>query len=158
MHTSTRHIGRIGRRRVIPLTPLMPRGIGGVGRVPQPVRERVSGDLFRLAQVGRLRVLPHRPLSMQHCRAEVATIKPRLSGRGHIAGTTKVAGTPDVPAQAKVRLYASHSGEYVGETRSDASGSYQFEHLNPALRYTIIAHDEQGLFRAVVADNLEATA
>lgn len=157
MHTLTRDIDQLGRLQVLPHSPLTPHGISGLGSEIQPSIQSIQSDLFRPVQVGRLRVLPHRPLQMHRIHSAVVSVQPNAVGHGRITGTTKVSGSPDVPKTSLVRLYARRSGQLIAQTYSDATGGYVFANLNPDQLYTVVAHDESGLFNAVIADNLEAT-
>lgn len=77
-------------------------------------------------------------------------------GTGFIHSTVKRDGDPiDLPMRRKVRLMRERDGRVVGETWSDAAtGAYEFNYIDPAERYTVLAYDHEHNFRAVVADNL----
>jgi hypothetical protein len=80
-------------------------------------------------------------------------------GNGTIAGTVKVKGTPDYAVSRRVRLYRDRDGILVGETWSDpTTGAYTFDGLDRSQRYTVLALDHTGNFRAVPADNLTPEA
>lgn len=76
-------------------------------------------------------------------------------GPGRISGTVKIKGTPDYPVSRRVRLLRERDGVCIRETWSDPlSGAYQFDGIDPAQRYTVLAYDHEHQLRAVVADNL----
>ena len=76
-------------------------------------------------------------------------------GQGIITGTVKIKGTPDYAVSRRVRLYRDRDGMLVGETWSDpTTGTYTFDGLDRLQRYTVLALDHTGNFRAVPADNL----
>lgn len=76
-------------------------------------------------------------------------------GLGRIDGTVKVDSSPDYPVHRKVRCFRDRDAVCVGETWSDpVTGEYSFEYVDPAERYTVLAYDYTGAYRAVVADNL----
>lgn len=78
-----------------------------------------------------------------------------LGGAGRIAGTVRNMGSPDFPVWRRVRLFALRDARLVRETWSDpVTGAYQFDYINPALKYTVVAYDHTGQYNAVVADNL----
>lgn len=80
-------------------------------------------------------------------------------GTGLIEGTVKIKGTPDYAVSRRVRLYRDRDGILVGETWSDATtGAYTFDGLDRTQRYTVLALDHTGNFRAVPADNLTPEA
>ena len=157
MHSTSRDADQLGRLRVLPHRPITPHGITVAGSAIQPRIEQVVSGLFRPVLVNSLRVLPQRPLTKHHVHSAVVSVQPQVMGRGRITGTTKVSGSPDVPKASLVRLYARRTGQLIAQTYSDATGGYVFANLNPDQLYTVVAHDESGLFNAVIADNLEAT-
>lgn len=80
-------------------------------------------------------------------------------GNGVITGTVKIKGTPDYAVSRRVRLYRDRDGILVGETWSDqTTGAYTFDGLDRSQRYTVLALDHTGNFRAVPADNLTPEA
>lgn len=81
-------------------------------------------------------------------------------GFGQLVGTVKRSDTPaNVPLARKVRLFRDRDAVCVGETWSDATtGNYVFVGIDPLERYTVLARDHTGVFRAIVADNLLPTA
>jgi len=80
------------------------------------------------------------------------------AGAYRIAGTVKEKNIPvDVPVSRRVLLFDERANVVVRETWSDAvTGAYTFEHLNPDIRYLVIAYDHRHNYRAVIADNLTA--
>ena len=80
-------------------------------------------------------------------------------GNGVITGTVKIKGTPDYAVSRRVRLYRDRDGILVGETWSDpTTGAYTFDGLDRTQKYTALALDHTGNFRAVPADNLTPEA
>ena len=80
-------------------------------------------------------------------------------GQGVITGTVKIKGTPDYAVSRRVRLYRDRDGMLVGETWSDpTTGAYSFDGLDRSQKYTVLALDHTGNFRAVPADNLTPEA
>lgn len=78
-----------------------------------------------------------------------------FSGRGRIAGTVKVKGTPNVPTKRRVRLLRDRDFLLVRETWSDpVTGAYAFHEIDERHTYTVIADDYEGNFRAVLADRV----
>lgn len=77
-------------------------------------------------------------------------------GRGKIVGTVKRAEVPaNVPLGRKVRLFRDRDAVCVREAWSDpVTGAYSFVDIDPVERYSVVAYDYQGVFRAVIADNL----
>lgn len=78
-----------------------------------------------------------------------------FSGRGRIAGTVKVKGTPNVPTKRRVRLLRDRDFLLVRETWSDpVTGAYAFHEIDERYTYSVIADDYEGNFRAVLADRV----
>lgn len=78
-------------------------------------------------------------------------------GTGRIAGTVKVAGTPNVPAMRRVRLFDRRTARCIRETWSDpASGAYAFDEIALGREYTVVALDHTGEHNAVIADPIQA--
>lgn len=78
-----------------------------------------------------------------------------LGGQGRVAGSVKNLGTPDFPVWRRVRLFDRRDGRLVREVWSDpVSGSYSFDYINPARKYTVIAYDHTGQYNAVISDDL----
>jgi len=70
-----------------------------------------------------------------------------------IQGTVFQKGTPNTAVHRRVVLLEERSGRAIRETWSDAtSGAYSFKNLSPDNRYTVLAYDHTGAFRAVIAD------
>ena len=77
-------------------------------------------------------------------------------GNGRVRGTVKVKGTPDAPVQRLVRLVREIDGVCVAQTISNANnGTYSFAGFDPGLRYTVLAYDLPGGFRAAVASGVQ---
>ena len=79
-------------------------------------------------------------------------------GNGIIRGTVKEKALPhDTPLRRRVVLLNDLDHRVVRETWSDAlTGDYAFTEIDPNRRYTVLAYDHTGTYRAVVADNLAA--
>jgi len=78
----------------------------------------------------------------------------RIAGMYRLAGTTAVAGSPDVPVARLVRLYHSRFASFCArETLSAADGSWSFTCLDRG-PWTVIAFDHTGEYNAVVAANI----
>mgnify|MGYP001296124606 CR=1 FL=1 len=75
---------------------------------------------------------------------------------------TVVAGLPDQPVPRRVQLFvapnahgtAFPSATLIATQVTDAAGRCRFEHLDPALRYGVIAYDHTGEFDPVIKTNL----
>jgi len=78
-------------------------------------------------------------------------------GDGFIEGTTSVAGTPNLPKSAPVRLYVHATGLFVREVQSSATGVYRFDRVRRGVEYTILTIDETREYNAVVADRQKAS-
>lgn len=117
------------------------------------------------------RLLPdavgRRPLATpgtgHHARALPAAFAARPeypAGDCRVAGTVRRAGddvTPDTPLARRVWLVDETSRKVVRETWSDAAtGEYLFDGVSGVPRYTVIAFDHEGQYRAAIADNLTA--
>lgn len=79
---------------------------------------------------------------------------------GVLAGTTAVAGSPDMAVQRRVQLFVSGTlnahGQVFPTTTivdwiwSDAAGRWEFRGLDPAKTYGIIAYDHTGQYDPVI--------
>jgi hypothetical protein len=80
----------------------------------------------------------------------------QFKGRGRIAGTVKEKASPaDKPVARRVRLYREPDGLLVRTVWSDpVTGAYEFHGIPMDARYTVVSHDYNALYRAVLADNL----
>lgn len=85
-----------------------------------------------------------------------ASFPMQFKGRGRITGTVKEKASPtDKPIRRRVRLYREPDGLLVQTVWSHpATGVYEFYGIPLDTAYTVISHDYQGLYRAVLADNL----
>jgi len=125
--TPTMTVRRPAHARVVARTPM-------AGR---PVTIAVSGKPVRIAAGG----------------SHAVDAPPR--GLGLIRGTVELAGTPNKPLRRLVRLYRDADGRLIGETWSAAAdGAYAFAQLDERGTYTVLAYDNTGAFRAVVADRV----
>ena len=75
-------------------------------------------------------------------------------GIGRVFGTVKVDGSPDYPVRKRVRLIRERDGIVIREQWSD-DGVYSFDLVDERERYTVLATDDDLIFQAVAADNLE---
>lgn len=109
-------------------------------------------------------------LKSQHSYSEVAVPAPTTgqlnpqnsvhayyAGRGYIAATVAIKGTPNTPVTRRVRLHEQKSGNFVAETWSNSSGSYAFTGIDPSNTYYAVSFDHTGAYQGVVADNLVPT-
>lgn len=128
-----------------------------IGSDPVKIYRAPDSDLYRPALIGRVETVPWRPIATKNVVGSVNRVVMYAAGKAHIAGTTKAVRGNQTAIQAKLRLYASHTGQMLSETESDSSGAYRFDNLNPDIRYTILGHDRNGRFNALVVDDLEAT-
>jgi len=84
---------------------------------------------------------------------------------GLLAGTTAVAGDPDLPVVRVVHIvHAPNSAgtlfpgaQLVGAVLSDAGGAWSLPGLDPTLRYHAIAYDHTGVHDPVIKMNLVPT-
>lgn len=75
------------------------------------------------------------------------------TGRGRVRGTVKV--TPNTPVSRKVRLIREVDGQVIREQFSHpVTGAYDFQFIDELRKWTVVSYDHQGLYRAVIADNL----
>lgn len=83
-------------------------------------------------------------------------------GQGHIADTVAKQEEGDLaalPVARRVVLLLEPTLQYVAETTSDAfTGAYRFDGLSMSARFTVVAYDHLHNWRAVIADNLAASA
>jgi hypothetical protein len=90
--------------------------------------------------------------------AEPITLDLDNYGPGSVVGTVKEYDTPaNVPLRRRVRLYDEITRRMIRETWSDpVTGAFAFTNLDPARRYTAMAYDHEGIYRALVIDRVEA--
>jgi hypothetical protein len=74
-----------------------------------------------------------------------------FDGYGVISGVTTV---ENAPKARRVRLYDKVSGLLLRETFSNSVGQYEFNSLDPAREYFVVAHDHLRIYNAVVQDML----
>lgn len=72
------------------------------------------------------------------------------SGGLYIKGQVKVQNSP---IACRVRLFEKLSGRLIADIPTDKNGNYKFDNLN-RLKFFIVAHHPQGLFNAVIQDNV----
>lgn len=79
------------------------------------------------------------------------------AGRGRIIGTVKEKGSPsNIPLKRRVVLLSMPGSRVIRETWSDpVGGGYEFSEIAMDRRYTVISYDHTGIYRGVVADNLQ---
>lgn len=80
-------------------------------------------------------------------------------GVGMIYGTTKEKNMPaNTPLRRRVLLIDEASRMTIRETWSDAAtGNYEFRGVKQGVKYTVISYDHLHNYRAVIADNQDAT-
>lgn len=82
-----------------------------------------------------------------------------FGGAGLIIGSVKEkaaqSGTLNRALVRRVQLFSAQTNLLVAETWSAADGSYRFDHLDPDQRFTVVAHDHERHYRAVIADRLQ---
>lgn len=97
---------------------------------------------------------------MAHAKAALAR-DVEFGGAGRIWGTTKIKGTPNLPAKARVVLLHQRSKMLVRETWSDpVTGAFAFEGIDTRQEFLTLAEDAAGAYRPVAANRLvpEVTA
>ena len=78
-------------------------------------------------------------------------------GKGRVRGTVKILGTPDAPVRRAVRLVRELDGVCVAQVISDpVTGAYEFSGFDPLQKYTVLAYDLPGGFRAAIASGVTA--
>lgn len=87
----------------------------------------------------------------------------KSGGFGRLHGTAEA---NDNPASCPVELYVEIAGPLksparssvvkvkISETKSNASGAWEFRHLSQANRYTVISYDPTGEFDPVIKGGL----
>jgi|GEM_PF-3445971 len=86
---------------------------------------------------------------------------------GRLFGTTKEAGSPDMPVRRRVQV-VSAGGNAHGHvfpvvasfstwTWADEAGNWEVRYLDPALKYHVIAYDHTGQYDPVIKMNLTPT-
>lgn len=80
-------------------------------------------------------------------------------GIGLVSGTVKEKNTPaNTPLRRRVLLIDEASRMTIRETWSDAAtGNYEFRGVKQGVKYTVISYDHLHNYRAVIADNQDAT-
>lgn len=73
-------------------------------------------------------------------------------GRTVISGTVKVLNNP---ARKQVKLFDKVSNAFIKATWSADDGAYSFTDIDPTREYFVVAHDETGMYNAVVKDGLK---
>lgn len=97
--------------------------------------------------------------------AVIAAVSPRAvdiarlsvdadGGRGAIVGSVASIGPPLTPLARRVLLISERLRRVVRETWSTETGAYRFDGLPLHEVYTVVCHDNGGLYKAVVADGL----
>ena len=101
--------------------------------------------------------------------AQVITApNPFFSGAAKLSGTVKKTGSPNIPVQRVVVLFAEEPSKinnalqrrnlyYIAQQISGEDGSYLFENLSPDFRYTVQSWDDTGEFAPVIGAGLIAT-
>lgn len=83
-----------------------------------------------------------------------------FGGDGHIAGTTKVDASPDIPVSRRVRLFEARTAQLLRETWSANDGTYSIGNVarSAQQRYFVTSHDHTLTYNAVIADRIAAEA
>lgn len=78
-------------------------------------------------------------------------------GQGRITGTVKEKNTPaNTPLKRRVVLLSMPGSRAIRETWSDpVTGVYEFTDVAMDRVYTVVSYDHTGIYRGVVADNLQ---
>ncbi|CAM3306594.1 LamG-like jellyroll fold domain-containing protein [Halomonas lysinitropha] len=139
------------------------RDLGGVGQAynphPSPVPNPTAIPRSGRSSVQGVTALLARPAWFDqrdgsggsHLTPEGVVSRPDRQGR--ISGnTTDPNGNP---VSRRVRCFERTTGRIVREGWSNSAGYYQFDDLDPAKRFTIVAHDHTGEYNAVIADNAQ---
>lgn len=58
----------------------------------------------------------------------------------------------NIPFPCHVRLYERLTGRLIAQTLTDSMGNYSFSYLNDGFEFTLMAHDHQRQYNAVVQD------
>lgn len=79
------------------------------------------------------------------------------AGRGRIVGTVKEKNAPaNTPLKRRVVLLSMPGSRVMRETWSDpATGTYEFNGIAVDRTYTVLTYDHTGIYRGVVADNIQ---
>lgn len=76
-------------------------------------------------------------------------------GNGRISGTTKDKGAPNVPVSERTMLFRQRDCQPLREVLSTpGTGAYLFDYIDETETYFVVSFDHDGVFRAVIADNL----
>jgi hypothetical protein len=95
------------------------------------------------------------PTTLRDADSAFLLTRPDYGGYGRIAGDVKIKGTPDAPVRRIVRLVREIDAICVAQQWSDPiTGAYEFVGFDPAQRYTVLAYDELGGYRAAIASNV----
>lgn len=78
-------------------------------------------------------------------RRPIKTSTPNCAISGHV---TKLA----INFPCWVRLFERSVGELIDQVITDSNGYYKFENLSDGFEFTLIAHDHQRQFNAVIQD------
>lgn len=123
-------------------------GRGSASFNARPIAQRKTVDLRDRVPFG---------LPDSETPSSYSVLRPwQFKGRGRIAGTVKEKASPsDKPVRRRVRLYREPDGRLVRTVWSDpVTGAYEFYGIPMDARYTVVSHDYNALYRAVLADNL----
>lgn len=85
--------------------------------------------------------------SFQTSRDKIYTSDPHT-----ISGFVKIMG--NIYPFAPVRLYERLTGRLIKQAAADSNGYYFFNGISKSIKYTIISIDNNGLFNAVIQDNV----
>jgi hypothetical protein len=100
------------------------------------------------------------PAPSQRAFPDLTIIDAVYGGLFRITGTVKRKDWPaNTPLMRRVVLLNEANHHLLRGTWSDAdTGEYVFDSIRGDLRYVIISYDYEGVFRAVIADNIAAEA
>lgn len=96
--------------------------------------------------------LPQLPHTTRFAGGGVWLWETVTTGSGRIAGKVTV---ENIPASRKVRLYRKHDGMLLRETWSKPTGEYEFNNIDPAWEYFVVAHDHLRVHNAVISDMID---
>ncbi len=122
---------------------------GPLDILPLPIRPSVVQPPFALVQTG------SPALTFRSVARPIKLSDDIFGGKGRIAGTTHVKGTPNIAVRRRVRLLRERDSMMIRETWSDpVTGAYSFDNIDQNYQYTVISFDHDHNHRAVIADNL----
>lgn len=125
---------------------------------PNPTSFGTPGGLIKGASA-RQAFAPPWPVELKDLTGGIAKVRnTQHGGFGQIVGTVKVDDSPDYPVIRRVRLFRDRDGVCVAEAWSSVFGNYAFVGFDPLERYSVVAYDHTGTYKAVISDNQLPTA